>query len=176
MTESDEEGEQRGVHGGGHPTRARRPAQTARALVGLGLALMLVLPSACARDAGLEIFERARARSDALVVAGTPAADPSYDEVLQLLESVPAGSRARARADGLRDRILAARRLAPRPLATGATPDDPALAAKEAQCAALARALGLSDAGQREDVARRLSECRREADRYREARHHSAQP
>jgi hypothetical protein len=171
LTQSHEEGEQRGVHGSGQPTRARWPAQTA-------VALVLALAAACSRDAGLESYERARAQADALVVAGRPATDPSYDEVLRLLESIPAGSRARARADGLRDRILAARRPAPRPLATGPTSagDDPALAAKEAQCAALARALGLADAGQREEVAKRLAECRREADRYREARHHSAQP
>lgn len=140
--------------------------------------MAILILAACTRDPGLAAYERARAQADALLVAGKPITDPSYEEVLHLLASVPPSSRARARAEKLQHQLLAARMMAPMPLATspGSLAGDPARAAKEAQCAALARALGLADAGQREDVARRLAECRREADRFRELRHHSAQP
>lgn len=108
--------------------------------------------------------------------AGTPPVDPAFDPVLKDLESVPEGSRFRDEAQALRSRLLAARGLAPRPLAQHSATGDAALARKEAECVALAQALGRAAPSERDAIRQKLDACRAAVDRYREQKHHSQQP
>jgi hypothetical protein len=170
LTQSDEEREQRGVHEGRHRTRAHGPVQT------LALVLALLAVSGCKSDEGGPIYARANARAEELLAVGTAASDPRFDEVLADLAKVAPESKFYPRAESLRERLLKARALAPRPLAETPDGDDPALARKQAECVALAQALGRADAGEREGLAKKLGECQAAVDRYREQKHESQQP
>jgi hypothetical protein len=154
-------------------TAARRaPAKPARKLAraGLGaLALGLALGFApgCA-DKGKEQYSQAYERYQALVVQGKRPTDPAFDEVLKALEAVPKSSAASGKARSLHESIQRSRqRLAPRPLAnepgSAELPDrDPAIVAKEAECAKLAGELGAAGPDGRESVVARLQVCKRE--------------
>jgi hypothetical protein len=174
LTQTDEEREERGVHEGRHRIRARRWAQTRWvALIG---ALALSGGAACKSDEGGPVYARAQARAEELLAVGTPPSDPRYDDVLKDLATVAPESRFYKKAQSLRERLLKARALAPRPLAQTPDADDPALARKQAECVALAMALGRADAGEREGVGKRLRECQDAVDRYREQKHESQTP
>lgn len=146
----------------------------------LALAGLLALAGAGCRcrggDGGAEAYARASARAEALLRAGTAPADPAYDPVLRELESVPSGSRFSPAAQALRERLLRARSLAPPPLAQTVPGEEAALAKKEAECVALAQALGRADAGERAAVRQKLDACRAAVARYREQRHESSEP
>ncbi|HVE87948.1 MAG TPA: hypothetical protein VND93_34055, partial [Myxococcales bacterium] len=126
---------------------------------------------------GAAAYARARARAEELLRAGTSPADPAFDPVLRELESVPFESRFHADAEALRERLMRVRTLAPRPLAERKGDDqDAALVKKEAECVALAEALGRADGGHRAALAQRLDACRAAMDRYREQRHDAQAP
>jgi len=122
------------------------------------------------------VYARAAARAEELLSVGTPPSDPRYDEVLEDLAKVQPESRFYAKAHWLRERLLKSRALAPRPLAETPDSDDPALARKQAECIALAQALGRADAGEREGIGQKLRECQGAVDRYREQKHESQTP
>lgn len=140
------------------------------------LAGLLALSGGCKGDEGGPPYARAEARAEELLAVGTPPSDPRYEDVLKDLAKVPPESRFHAKAQSLRERLLKARALAPRPLAQTPDTDDPALARKQAECIALAQALGRADAGEREGIGQKLRECQDAVDRYREQKHESQTP
>lgn len=144
----------------------------------MALAGLLALSGgpACKGDEGGPLYAKAQARAEELLAVGTPPSDPRYDEVLKDLSKVAPESRFYAKAQSLKERLLKARALAPRPLAETPDSDDPALARKQAECIALAKALGRADAGEREAVGQKLRECQAAVDRYREQKHESQTP
>jgi hypothetical protein len=140
----------------------------------------LLLAGGCkcgSSDEGGPVYARAKERAEALLSVGTPPSDPAYDEVLKDLASVEPESRYHAQAQALREKLLRVRSLAPRPLAQAPSrEEDPVLAKKQAECVALAEALGRADAGAREGIGQKLRECREAVDRYREQQHESQTP
>lgn len=132
------------------------------------------------RDAGLEKYREARARYEALVEQRRPPADPAYDEVLRLLDEVPANSNVREKADALRESLLHSRRpIAPLPLATrreSTEGEDAREAALRAECARLAEQLGKTPQDARAAVEKQLAGCRAALGKLEEERHHQAQP
>jgi hypothetical protein len=144
----------------------------------LALAGMMVVSSGCRcrGDDGGVAYARAKERSEALLRTGTPPSDPAFDPILRDLESVPFESRFHAPATTLREALMRARSLAPRPLVEGTPSEDTALAKKQAECVSLAQAMGRADAGERGELARKLEACRTAIDRYREQQHDSQSP
>lgn len=132
------------------------------------------------RDAGLEKYREARSRYEALVQQGNQPADPAFDEVLRLLDEVPASSNVREKADALRESLLHSRRpIAPLPLATrreSVEGDDPRGTALRAECARLAEQLGQTPQDARAGVERQLARCKAALDKLEEERHHQAEP
>ncbi|MBI3185356.1 MAG: hypothetical protein HYZ28_24725 [Myxococcales bacterium] len=137
------------------------------------LLALLMLLSGC-RDEGAQVFERARVRYEALLAEGRRLEDPAFDEVLAELRRVPEGSRASVEARRLEGAIERGRasRIG-RPLASAGAAGGPELAAKREECAKLAQALGQASGGQREDMVRRLAECRRQLHALEDAQHPS---
>jgi hypothetical protein len=125
---------------------------------------------------GAEAYARGQARAEALLRQGVPPTDPAYDPVLKDLDSVPSDSRFYPAAKDLLDRLRGARALAPPPLAQRTPGEEEALAKKEAECVALAQALGRADAGERQAISGELDACRADVARYRERRHDSQGP
>lgn len=165
--------------GGGSPLVAHRSGRSAsprssppQRRAGASLFLALVLLSGCA-DEGLRVIKAAEKQYATLVEERRPPWDPAFDSVLAQLARVPPGSEARPRAERLRAAIEAGRRMpAKPPLARGrAALPDPTLEAQEARCAHLARALGEAAPPQKDELQRRLDECRRAASARREALH-----
>lgn len=132
------------------------------------------------RDAGLDKYREARSRYEALVQQGKPPADPAFDEVLRLLDEVPARSDVREKADALRESLLHSRRpIAPLPLATrreSVEGGDPQATALGKECARLAEQLGQTPQDARASVEKQLARCKAALDKLEEERHHQAEP
>jgi hypothetical protein len=144
----------------------------------VGLVLLASTATGC-RDAGAERYAKAEARYQALLAERRSPKDPAFAELLAELELVPNESGKAAAAARLAQAIVAAR--APRVEAPLATPsprrlDDPEVSAREADCARLARALGVAEGPQRARLAREVEACRRSVSEKTEASHEARAP
>lgn len=129
----------------------------------LTLALPCLLALAACRDPGADAWARARRAHEALIVAGVTPSNPKFDELLALLDQVPAGSERYAEAQRLKRAIAGARVHLRRPLAVAhdSAGDIPSQMGAQAQaCARLAEQLGL-DGGVTAAGLQALSACQR---------------
>ena len=123
---------------------------------------------------GADPYRAALSKYQALVAAGRAPVDPAFDEVLRELDRVPAGDREHAQAEKLKASLLRARSPAAlRPLVTpfGASGDEPDVAAKRAECEALAQKLGPAAVDQRDALRAKLTTCRAQQQEIEELRH-----
>lgn len=158
------------------------PAYTmTRTICAVFCLIAVLLLAACRRSAdsvGGEAYDKAKRQYDALVLGARTAQDPGYDEVLRLLEQVPAESSYREKADRLRTAIENVRRpRVVRPLATSGRGFDGGMAQLRDTCAELARQYGIARTEEeRAALKQDVLECQRAVDRIREERHHQASP
>ena len=125
--------------------------------------LLLLVVAACRReDGGLEKYRQASEQYQALLAQGRPAADPAFDQVLELLEGVSPQSSAHERAQVLRQALLGARQhLPPRALVEKGARTAAEPSALRSRCEELARKLGAATPEERPSVSQALWECRR---------------
>lgn len=142
--------------------------------------LGLLLAAGCrkAPDASATALAQAKQRHLELVTKGERPDSKAFDEVLTLLEQVPAEDARRAEAEKLSQAIRNARVRVRRPLATVHAserdlPDDIRLQTRA--CAALAEALA-RDGGTGPSMLRALDECRRRVERLEKAYHDAHEP
>lgn len=143
-----------------------------RRLAALGCLLGLLVLPGC--DKGPEQLAKAEAKYSDLIQRGVPATDPAWNEVIDVLRSVPKDSKARPEAERRLAAVGALRGgLPPRPLATpGAVgPGTDAVVAQRAECAKLAMDLGRAMEARREQVRQQLDACREKLVRLEAAAH-----
>ncbi len=117
------------------------------------------------RDEGLQRYEEARAKHQALLAQGRPLTDPPFQEVLEALRAVDPTSSAAPKARQLAQVIEQARAPLERPLAGGGSH------AVAPGCEGLAQALGQASAEERPKRKDALAQCQRRLDQAREAAH-----
>lgn len=132
-----------------------------------GRALVLVMVTASCKDEGVERHRLALEKYTACVTMGAPVTHPCFAEVLALLNSVPKGSDARARADALRDALVSAQQPRIRtPLAVKGGPNlSPEVVEQLAACQLLAQALGTATEAERPRKLLELDACRARAEK-----------
>ena len=140
----------------------------------VGLCLWLLLLTASCKDEGVERHRQALDQYGACITQGATPADPCFDRVLTMLETVPKSSVAREKSNALRDGLLTARQPKIRtPLAiegSARLPGD--VIAQLQQCQKLAEQLGTTPAAERGDKLRALEACREKAERLDDAHVH----
>jgi hypothetical protein len=132
---------------------------------------------ACRRDPP-DSYAEARARHLALVTKGERPESKAFDEVIELLDSVPASSPKFAEAKQLKAVIQNVRVRPRRPLAKvhaddGDLPED--IKAQTRACAGLAEVLA-RDGGATPAVVKALDECRKRIEKLDAAHHESHEP
>lgn len=121
--------------------------------------------SGCKRDESAARVAKLKAEYAALVDARTAPGAPAFDALAKKLEAIPEDAKAHGEAQRLLQAIRQAQRRAPaRPLAREGG-EESASAREESRCAALARAMGVATAEQREGLERELAECRKRVER-----------
>ena len=130
-----------------------------------GILVLLVL--AGCKDQGVERYDQALRKYEALVVQGVRPTDPRFDEVVKLLDGVPADSTASVRAAALRRALESAQ--APKvrtPLAVQGGANLPAqVAAQLVLCRRLAEELGTTPEAERPAKLKQLDACRAAAEK-----------
>jgi hypothetical protein len=138
-----------------------------------GLWIALLLTASC-KDEGVERHRKALDHYGACIAKGAPPADPCFDEVLTVLQTVPKSSSAREKSNALRDGLLTARQPKVRtPLAiqgSARLPNDVIEQLK--QCQKLAEQLGTTPEAERGDALRALEACRARAEKLDDAHVH----
>lgn len=144
------------------------------------LVVLLFIDAGCRRspDASAAALSQAKQRHLELIQRGERPESKAFDEVLALLDGIPAGDARRLEAQKLSDAIRNARVRVRRPLATihaneSDLPDDIRLQTKA--CAALAETLA-RDGGSGPSMLRALDDCHRRVERLEKAYHDSHEP
>ncbi len=140
--------------------------------------LLLVLVLVSCRDEGTKLYDDAKAKHLALVSKAERPDSKAFDEVLETLAKVPAGSAKSAEAKQLAQAILNARVHVRRPLAKvhADESDLPAdIKAQTRACASLAELLA-RDGGATPNVVKALDGCRRRIERLDTAYHDAHEP
>lgn len=140
--------------------------------------LLLVLVLVSCRDEGTKLYDDAKAKHLALVSRAERPDSKAFDEVLETLAKVPAGSARSAQANQLAQAILNARVHVRRPLAKvhadeSDLPED--IKAQTRACASLAELLA-RDGGATPNVVKALDDCRRRIERLDKAYHDAHEP
>jgi hypothetical protein len=137
--------------------------------------LSVLLLTACKReDPGPKTLAQAKASYLSLVEKGARPTDPAFDPVISQLETVSADSAARTEAQDLLRSLKRSRGNRPGlPLATPPKTNEPDVAAKQAECERLVRAL--PDAGDRAAAEKAVAVCRSQVHALEEL-HHAHQP
>ncbi len=130
------------------------------------------------RDDGVRRYEDAKARHIALVQGGARPESKGFDEVIALLEQVPATSPRAGEAQRLKQAIVAARQRVRRPLAAVHSSDrdlPESVRAQTRACAALAEGAA-RDGGASAQLLKALDDCRRRIEKLDVAYHDSMEP
>lgn len=140
--------------------------------------LLLVLVLGSCRDEGAKLFDDAKAKHVELVSKAERPDSKAFDEVLEALAKVPAGSAKSAEAKQLAQVIQNARVHVRRPLAKlhadeSDLPED--IKAQTRACASLAELLA-RDGGATPNVVKALDDCRKRIERLDKAYHDAHEP